>query len=82
MESHLSGSAKPAGSNDHFTDEKDGHQISTTTAIGDYEVILIPAPSTDPRDPLNWSMPRKARITFALCFAIFTSYSVPFNGQV
>jgi hypothetical protein len=29
---------------------------------GDKDIILIPEPSSDPDDPLNWSTPRKCKI--------------------
>ncbi|KAK2683260.1 Major facilitator superfamily [Fusarium oxysporum f. sp. vasinfectum] len=37
--------------------------------VGTETIILIPQPSDDPNDPLNWSLLRRDLITFLLCFA-------------
>ncbi|KAM0246720.1 hypothetical protein ACHAP5_004491 [Fusarium lateritium] len=37
--------------------------------VGKESIILIPQPSDDPNDPLNWSLLRRDLITFLLCFA-------------
>lgn len=34
------------------------------------EIILIPTPSNDPNDPLNWSQPRKYYSAFVICLAM------------
>lgn len=34
---------------------------------GKRDVILVPTPSSDPDDPLNWSKPRKALSCFCMC---------------
>ncbi|POR39805.1 MFS-type transporter [Tolypocladium paradoxum] len=36
---------------------------------GKVPIILIPQPSDDPNDPLNWPLWRRDLITFGLCFA-------------
>ncbi|KAH6957622.1 major facilitator superfamily domain-containing protein [Ilyonectria sp. MPI-CAGE-AT-0026] len=36
---------------------------------GKQPIILIPQPSDDPNDPLNWPLWRRDLITFTLCFA-------------
>lgn len=62
---------------------KDNTQVVEKFVSGaNGEVLLVPTPSDDPRDPLNWPMSKKALSTFALCFAMFTAYSAPFNGQI
>ncbi|PNY22578.1 MFS-type transporter [Tolypocladium capitatum] len=38
-------------------------------ASGKVPIILIPQPSDDPNDPLNWPLWRRDLITFGLCFA-------------
>ncbi|KAB5550010.1 major facilitator superfamily domain-containing protein [Coniochaeta sp. 2T2.1] len=45
-------------------------------------IILIPQPSSDPRDPLNWSMKKKATIVGTLFLAMFVGFSAPFCGQL
>ncbi|CRG88992.1 putative transporter mfc1 [Talaromyces islandicus] len=35
------------------------------------EIILIPAPTDDPNDPLNWSRPFRYYIAFLVCLAVF-----------
>lgn len=35
------------------------------------EIILVPAPSADPNDPLNWSQPFKHYMAFVICLAMF-----------
>ncbi|KAK0101288.1 hypothetical protein ONS95_006465 [Cadophora gregata] len=35
------------------------------------EIILIPTPSQDPNDPLNWSKPRKYYMAILICLAMF-----------
>ncbi|KAF4453830.1 hypothetical protein F53441_3516 [Fusarium austroafricanum] len=37
--------------------------------VGKETIILIPQPSDDPNDPLNWPLLRRDLITFLLCFA-------------
>ncbi|PWY97373.1 MFS general substrate transporter [Testicularia cyperi] len=37
------------------------------------EIILIPTPTNDPNDPLNWSRPFKWYLTCLVCFAAFMS---------
>ena len=34
------------------------------------EIILIPTPSNDPNDPLNWSQPYKKYMAFIVCLAM------------
>ncbi|KAL1965784.1 hypothetical protein VTN77DRAFT_5105 [Rasamsonia byssochlamydoides] len=35
------------------------------------EIILIPTPTTDPNDPLNWSKPFRYYIAVVVCLAVF-----------
>ncbi|OAL34770.1 hypothetical protein AYO20_05965 [Fonsecaea nubica] len=49
------------------------HESSkVTTAHSKAGITLIPAPSDDPRDPLNWSQGRKLLTLFIVSFAGFT----------
>ncbi|OGE48439.1 hypothetical protein PENARI_c028G07345 [Penicillium arizonense] len=45
-------------------------------------VVLIPQPSTHPRDPLNWSQHRKHIILAVLCLASFAGAIAPLSGQL
>ncbi|KAJ9271366.1 hypothetical protein DTO212C5_2716 [Paecilomyces variotii] len=36
------------------------------------KVILVPTPSNDPNDPLNWSSPKKYHVLALVCAGIFT----------
>jgi hypothetical protein len=36
-----------------------GHQSSGKHASGRSDIVLVPQPSSDPEDPLNWSRKRK-----------------------
>ncbi|MCJ1311613.1 hypothetical protein MMC25_005286 [Agyrium rufum] len=44
-------------------------------------VVLIPQPSDDPRDPLNWPNRKKYLMLFALCFAGFAAATAPVAHQ-
>jgi tricorn protease-like protein len=63
-------------------DSHDLHTISRITTLGsqagtvknfnkDGEIILIPTPSSDPNDPLNWSQAYKWYITVLVVLAAF-----------
>lgn len=45
------------------------HNMTTKHSKGNKEIVLIPTPSDDPDDPLNWSPRRKALSTF--CLAVY-----------
>jgi hypothetical protein len=45
------------------------------------KIHLIPQPSSDPRDPLNWPFSRKCIVAFAVYLAVFAGHAGPFNGQ-
>ncbi|EXL39666.1 hypothetical protein FOCG_17721 [Fusarium oxysporum f. sp. radicis-lycopersici 26381] len=50
--------------------------LGTSRLLGQYEVVLVPTPSQDPHDPLNWSKPRKAWnfvLVLAATVAFFTA---------
>jgi hypothetical protein len=51
------------------------HNMSTKHSKGDNEIVLIPTPSDDPDDPLNWSPRRKALSTF--CLAVYVILNLP-----
>lgn len=46
------------------------------------EIVLIPKPSDDPRDPLNWSFSKKCVTVAILSLAMFAGYAAPFCGQL
>lgn len=48
-------------------------RTATGRNVDQPEVQLIPTPSADPADPLNWSMYRKVGCVFAVCFYSFVS---------
>ncbi|KAF4990891.1 hypothetical protein FGRMN_8200 [Fusarium graminum] len=54
--------SRPQVAGEHHGDLKRVH-------VGSETIILIPQPSDDPNDPLNWSLLRRDLITFLLCFA-------------
>ncbi|KAF2993748.1 hypothetical protein E8E13_001001 [Curvularia kusanoi] len=54
----------------YVTDITDERSANVRTAM-DGHTILIPQPSDDPRDPLNWSSVRKHVILFIVGFAAF-----------
>lgn len=39
---------------------------------GDSDIVLVPTPSNDVDDPLNWSHPRKALATICMCVYTIT----------
>ncbi|KAJ5745720.1 hypothetical protein N7520_010902 [Penicillium odoratum] len=45
-------------------------------------VVLIPKPSNDPRDPLNWSLRRKYLIAAVLCLSAFAGAVASMSGQL
>lgn len=42
------------------------HTMHTRHAEGQNDIVLVPTPSTDPNDPLNWSPRRKMLSTICL----------------
>lgn len=42
------------------------HVMSAQHANGNSDIVLIPAPSSDPDDPLNWSPRRKLLSTICV----------------
>jgi hypothetical protein len=64
----------------HVVEESDGRPDAPPT--NSRGIVLIPRPSEDPRDPLNWPFLKKAFLTGTLALAAFTGWSVPFNGQI
>lgn len=54
----------------YVTDITDDRSGNVKTAV-DGHTVLIPQPSDDPRDPLNWSSVRKHVILFIIGFAAF-----------
>ncbi|RSL67426.1 hypothetical protein CEP54_003240 [Fusarium duplospermum] len=54
--------SQPQTANEH-------HENLKFDRSGKEPIILIPQPSDDPNDPLNWPLWRRDLITFLLCFA-------------
>ncbi|KAK4501455.1 hypothetical protein PRZ48_007264 [Zasmidium cellare] len=54
------------------------HDVKARHA-GDKDIVLVPTPSSDPDDPLNWSRARKA--IFMTCIAL-SSFSSAFGNSV
>ncbi|KAL6922626.1 hypothetical protein FSST1_006652 [Fusarium sambucinum] len=54
--------------------------ISDQWSPGHSEIVLVPTPSQDPNDPLNWSKLRKAwnfTLVLAVTVAFFSAYVNP-----
>ena len=45
-------------------------------------VVLIPRPSEDPNDPLNWPFRKKCIIMATVSLALLAGYAAPFCGQL
>ncbi|CAG8974860.1 hypothetical protein HYALB_00000475 [Hymenoscyphus albidus] len=54
----------------------------TTPLTRSEALILIPQPSNDPQDPLNWSAKKKYTTLFVLCFSCFASTCGPTSFQL
>lgn len=66
---------------DHVSDNEDQVHVPGTVHLvdllgtmhakhaegGQKDIVLVPAPSADPDDPLNWSPSRKALSTISIC---------------
>ncbi|OJJ47980.1 hypothetical protein ASPZODRAFT_115343 [Penicilliopsis zonata CBS 506.65] len=65
-----------------------GHEDTTTPLADEVQVdpkahvVLIPHPSNDPRDPLNWSSQKKYLLLSVLCLASFSGAVAPLAGQL
>ena len=67
MASNVAGSAgPPVPGTVHLVDLL-GTMSARHAAGGQKDIVLIPAPSSDPDDPLNWSPGRKALSTTCMC---------------
>lgn len=53
-----------------------GHNSTAKHASGDKDIILVPTPSNDPEDPLNWSCRRKLLATSCVAVYIFHNPSL------
>ncbi|RAL03653.1 putative MFS transporter [Aspergillus ibericus CBS 121593] len=49
------------------------HVVATRHARGDSDIVLIPQPSDDPDDPLNWAPWRKTLST--ICVSVYTLFA-------
>lgn len=56
------------------------HNLHAKHSKQHQDVVLVPAPSSDPDDPLNWSPPRKALST--ACWVIYTFVNGVANSVV
>ncbi|KAH8201056.1 hypothetical protein TruAng_004752 [Truncatella angustata] len=75
----------PTLQHSRMTQEKNDAELSSESNPQDpiqNGIFLVPKPSGDPQDPLNWTLKRKLTISFTLWFALFMSYSSAFNGQI
>jgi MFS family permease len=72
-EANLTPSIEPVGGSD---------EPRTPELKQDHGVTLIPRPSDDPRDPLNWPMSKKVGIVAVLCLAVFSGFVAPLAGQL
>ncbi|RAK99002.1 putative polyamine transporter [Aspergillus ibericus CBS 121593] len=52
------------------------------TTGGKNPIVLIPQPSDDPKDPLNWSPAKKYWTLFLLCYAGFAALGLPSSQQL
>ncbi|KAK5656665.1 hypothetical protein OQA88_4645 [Cercophora sp. LCS_1] len=57
------------------------HHFISCAKKSESDIILIPQPSNSPRDPLNWTPRRKAKVVATLFLALFVGFSAPFCGQ-
>ncbi|KAK3935946.1 major facilitator superfamily domain-containing protein [Diplogelasinospora grovesii] len=75
--------AEAAGDEKQSGVVNDEPEVSRSDAkTSDGGIILIPQPSSDSRDPLNWSVSKKATIVATLFLAMFVGFSAPFCGQL
>ena len=56
------------------------HNIAAKHARGQEDIVLIPTPSNDPDDPLNWAPRRKALST--VCLAVLEFPFTPLNRKL
>jgi hypothetical protein len=49
---------------------------------GSHDLVLVPAPSSNPNDPLNWSMARKYVALAVVCFWAFMLGSATLSPNV
>ncbi len=45
----------------------DGTMHALHANNAEHDIVLVPAPSNDPNDPLNWAPRRKTLLMFCLC---------------
>lgn len=51
----------------HLVDLEGTMKAKHAKGAGQRDIVLIPTPSTDPDDPLNWSPRRKLLSTSCMC---------------
>lgn len=51
----------------------EGTMRAKHAAGGQKDVVLVPAPSADPDDPLNWSPRRKLLSTTCMCVYVYVT---------
>jgi hypothetical protein len=55
---------------------------SRSSVITEDVILLVPEPSADPHDTLNWPLWRKASTGFTLLFSLFVGFASGLSGQV
>ncbi|KAM3084098.1 hypothetical protein ACMFMG_001796 [Clarireedia jacksonii] len=74
--------SKTVSSDTEVGTEIDGSYHGPAVKMGDDSVVLIPHPSDDPRDPLNWPLSKKLKILAVISFATFAGFSACLAGQL
>ena len=46
------------------------------------DVVLVPPPSDDPDDPLNWSRKRKLVLTASMCVCVTLPHASPYRTGI
>ncbi|MCJ1319887.1 hypothetical protein MMC15_005223 [Xylographa vitiligo] len=71
----------------HDAEEKEGHTIISSVDVenpgqGRNGITLIPRPSDDPQDPLNWPQSRKYTVLAILCLSAFSGLASSLANQL
>ncbi|KAG8170048.1 hypothetical protein KVR01_000793 [Diaporthe batatas] len=70
---------------DHISGPSKSFEIMTKSEavkVTDDGIVLIPRPSDDAEDPLNWSFSRKSVNLAILFLGLFVGFAAPFCGQL
>jgi hypothetical protein len=60
-----------------------GHEVTGKHLGGNADIVLVPQPSSDPEDPLNWSPKRKGfaiGMVFCYTLGVAISTAVQYSG--